>query len=148
MIDSVGSKKAVMAPSPLGKALFLRRKLSLSFRARLAYVTFRVRGAGVQDVDSLFFVEVISQACLRCLCPSFTRGTLRFTRVSLIQNARSIVRESSLGSGGFDRFMALLVNGLTRNDLELLYWLEHRCLLPAPCCQARYSDSTVFRGAS
>lgn len=136
MIDRFVGSTAVMAPSPLGKALFLQRRLSLAFRFRLAYVAFRAREQREQGVDALFFVGVLSEASLRCLCPSLTNGSPNFTRVKLMRNARSILRELSHESGVLISLVAILVNGLTSRDLELLYWLEHRCLLPAPCCQA------------
>ena len=134
MIDRVVRNTAVMAPSPIGKALFLQRRLSLVFRLRLAYVAFRARQIGRGDIDAFFFVGVLSEACLRCLCPRFTNGEPTFTRAKLMKNARFILRESSHESSVLVSLFAVLANGLTSDDMELLYWLEHRCLLPEPCC--------------
>lgn len=114
-----GGLTASLAASDLGRALFLRRSLSRAFRLRLRLL-MAVYGSRYQQ-DSLFFVRVLAEGFGIALGKKSGRVP---AYQELHQWCLYLLGREFPNLACNEAVVAFLLRGMTRWDVELLFWLN------------------------
>lgn len=137
-----GSVRALVEPDQFALPAFLKGRLSLSFRLRLAWVGWRYAKA---YGDPIIFVKVINDSFLSSVHCRLDDSRPFFRTTKWRNRALELLDAEFPNAGHNLDVLAILGGGLLRSDLDLLYWINHREILERVALERHYLQELFDR---